>query len=231
MATATAPPGAGWTREGAQPVVVVLADDPASSAGRAALQRVRDAGQGRVGGNAAKDADFVSADYGDAAWVVLNVVSLAAAYGVTVLVWQDGVGSELLFDQPATGVITSWVPIAAFAFLFGLSMDYEVFLLARMREAYDEHGDTDRAVVDGIAHTARLVTSVGLILFLAFVALSTVPAVEVKILATALALGILIDAVVVRSVLAPALVGVLGERSWTLPRPVRRLLGLGPAAR
>ena len=127
--------------------------------------------------------------------LVLNVVSIAAAYGVTVLVWQHGFGSELLFGQPATGVITTWVPIAAFAFLFGLSMDYEVFILSRMREAYDEHGDTDRAVVDGIAHTGRLVTSAALILFLAFIALSTVPAVEVKILATTLALGILIDAV------------------------------------
>ena len=84
---------------------------------------------------------------------MLNVVSIAAAYGVTVLVWQHGFGSELLFGQPATGVITTWVPIAAFAFLFGLSMDYEVFILSRMREAYDEHGDTDRAVVDGISHT------------------------------------------------------------------------------
>ena len=107
--------------------------------------------------------------------LVLNVISIAAAYGVTVLVWQDGFGSELIFGQPASGVITTWVPIAAFAFLFGLSMDYEVFILSRMRESYDEQGDTDQAVVDGIAHTGRLVTSAALILFLAFVALSTVP--------------------------------------------------------
>ena len=72
---------------------------------------------------------------------------------MTVLIWQDGFGSELLFGQPATGVITTWVPIAAFAFLFGLSMDYEVFILSRMREAYDEHGDTDRAV--GRRHLAH----------------------------------------------------------------------------
>ncbi len=94
---------------------------------------------------------------------------------MTVLVWQHGLGSELLFGQPASGAITTWVPIAAFAFLFGLSMDYEVFILSRMRESYDEHGDTDQAVVDGISHTGRLVTSAALILFLAFVALSTVP--------------------------------------------------------
>ena len=208
---------------------------------------VGDGGAG-VGGSPAEDADFVSAVYGNVVWVVLgvvvvtflllaralrsvwlpvkalalNVISIAAAYGVTVLVWQEGYGSELLFGQPATGVITTWVPIAAFSFLFGLSMDYEVFILARMREAYDDHGDTHRAVVDGIAHTGRLVTSAALILFLAFVALSTVPSVEVKILATTLALGIVIDAVVVRGLLAPALVSVLGRANWTMPRPARR---------
>jgi putative drug exporter of the RND superfamily len=158
--------------------------------------------------------------------LVLNVLSISAAYGVTVLIWQEGHGSELLFDQSATGVITTWVPIAAFSFLFGLSMDYEVFILSRMREAYDEHGDTDRAARDGIAYTGRLVTSAALILFLAFVALSTTPSVEVKILATALALGIAIDAVVVRGLLAPALVGALGHLNWVLPRPLARLLRL-----
>ena len=73
---------------------------------------------------------------------MLNVISIGAPYGITVLIWQEGLGSEPLFGQPATGVITTWVPIAAFSFLFGLSMDYEVFILSRMREAYDEHGDT-----------------------------------------------------------------------------------------
>ena len=203
-------------------VEVLLADDPASDEGRATVERVRDGVPDgvQVGGTPAEDADFVTGIYGNVLWLVvavvvvtflllaralrslwlpvkalaLNVISIAAAYGVTVLIWQEGHGSELLFDQAATGTITTWVPMAAFAFLFGLSMDYEVFILSRMREAYDEHGDTDRAVVDGIAHTGRLVTSAALILFLAFVALSTVPSVEVKILATTLALGILIDA-------------------------------------
>ncbi|UMG94298.1 MMPL family transporter [Nocardioides sp. TF02-7] len=156
--------------------------------------------------------------------LVLNVVSIAAAYGITVLIWQDGHGSDLLFDQQATGAVTTWVPIAAFAFLFGLSMDYEVFILSRMREAYDDHGRTDDAVVDGIAHTGRLVTSAALILFLSFVALATVPSIDVKILATTLALGILLDAVVVRGLLAPALVSVLGRANWTLPRPLAVVL-------
>jgi RND superfamily putative drug exporter len=158
--------------------------------------------------------------------LLLNIVSLAAAYGITVLIWQQGIGTEVLFASGASGAITVWVPIAAFAFLFGLSMDDEVFILSRMREAYDQHGDTDRAVVDGIAQTGRLVTSAALILFLSFVAPSTVSAVEVKILATALALGIAIDALIVRAFLAPALVALPGRRNWTLPTSLARLLRL-----
>lgn len=255
VASVVAPADDGWRAEGDRLLQVYLADDPSSSAGRATLDRVRDrvadqAPDAGVGGSPAEDADFVSAVYGQAGWVVLaiivvtfallaralrslwlpvkalvlNTLSIAAAYGMTVLVWQYGFGSELVFGQDATGVITIWVPIAAFAFLFGLSMDYEVFILARMREAYDEHGDTDLAVVDGIAHTGRLVTSAALILFLSFGALATVPSVEVKILATTLALGILLDALVVRALLAPSLVAVLGHANWTLPRWLARLL-------
>ena len=261
VAAVATPDDGAWQDGDARLFQVYLADDPASGAGKDALAELRAApgvGAKAVGGSAAEDADFVSAVYGDAVWVVLaivvvtflllaralrslwlpvkalllNVVSIAAAYGVTVLVWQHGIGSELLFGQEATGVVTTWVPIAAFAFLFGLSMDYEVFILARMREAYDDHGDTDQAVVDGISHTGRLVTSAALILFLSFVALSTVPSVEVKILATTLALGILLDAVVVRGLLAPALVAALGHLNWTLPEPLRRLLRVSepPAA-
>jgi RND superfamily putative drug exporter len=250
------PEGGAWSKDGADLLEVILAVDPASDAGRDAVEQVRtvaDAADAEVGGTPAEDADFVSGIYGNVLWLVLavvlltfvllaralrsvwlpikalvlNIVSIAAAYGVTVLIWQEGHGSELLFDQAASGTITTWVPIAAFAFLFGLSMDYEVFILTRMREAYDEHGDTDRAVVDGIAHTGRLVTSAALILFLAFVALSTVPSVEVKILATTLALGILIDALVVRGLLAPALVGILGRANWTMPNWLTRVLRVG----
>ena len=254
VAAVAAPAGEGWRVDGQALLQVWSAEDPASDAGRATLERVRSElaadDDVSVGGSPAEDADFITAVYGDVAWtvlgvvvvtflllaralrslwlpvkaLVLNVVSISAAYGMTVLIWQHGYGSELLFDQAASGTVTTWVPIAAFSFLFGLSMDYEVFILARMREAYDEHGDTDRAVVDGIAHTGRLVTSAALILFLAFVALATTPSVDVKILATTLALGILVDALVVRGLLAPALVGVLGERNWTAPRWLRRLV-------
>ena len=111
-----------------------------------------------------------------------------------------------------------------FAFLFGLSMDYEVFILSRIREEYDRTGSTDRAVVAGIGRTGRLVTSAALILFLGFVSLSTAPMTDLKVMATGLGAGILLDAVVVRSLLVPALVGVLGRWNWYLPRWMAKAL-------
>ena len=104
--------------------------------------------------------------------IVLNVLSVAAAWGVLVLVWQNGYGSELIWGIEATGSIPSWMPLMVFAFLFGLSMDYEVFILSRMREEYDRTGSTDTAVIQGIGRTGRLVTSAALILFLAFIAMA-----------------------------------------------------------
>ena len=101
--------------------------------------------------------------------VVLNVISVAAAWGVLTLVWQLGYGSDALWGIPATASIPSWLPVIVFAFLFGLSMDYEVFILARMREDYDATGSTESAVVTGMGRTGRLVTSAALILFLGFV--------------------------------------------------------------
>ena len=92
-----------------------------------------------------------------------------------VLIWQKGYGSELIWGIPATGSIPSWLPLMAFAFLFGLSMDYEVFILSRMREEYDRTGSTELAVVRGIGRTGRLVTSAALILFLAFIAMASGP--------------------------------------------------------
>ena len=92
-----------------------------------------------------------------------------AAWGVLTLVWQHGYGSNALWGIAATGSIPSWLPVIVFAFLFGLSMDYEVFILARMREEYDATGSTDAAVVSGLGRTGRLVTSAALILFLGFV--------------------------------------------------------------
>jgi RND superfamily putative drug exporter len=225
--------------------------DTSTSAGAgaaAAVRRAAEATGARVGGTPAQDADFIEAVYGNAWWVVtlivivtflllaralrsivlplkalvLNVISLGAAYGITVWIWQDGHGTRLLFQQSASGAITVWVPIAVFAFLFGLSMDYEVFLLSRIREEHDDGHGTDEATVHGVARTGRLVTSAALILFLAFISLAQVPTTEVKILATALALGIVIDATIVRGVLAPALVAALGPANWWWPTGRKR---------
>jgi RND superfamily putative drug exporter len=156
--------------------------------------------------------------------VVLNLVSMAAAFGFMTWFWQEGHGSQAIFGIPATGAITFWVPILVFAFLFGLSMDYEVFILARVREEYDRTGSTNQAVITGLGRTGRLVTSAALILFLAFASLASAPNTDIKVLATGLGAGILLDATVIRALLLPALVSLLGDWNWWFPRPVARLL-------
>ncbi len=161
--------------------------------------------------------------------VLFNLASVGIAYGVMVFVWQQGHGSDLLFGIPATGSVTVWVPIAVFAYLFGLSMDYEVFILTRMREAYDETGSTTQAIVTAIGRTGRLVSSAALILFLAFVALASGPETNIKILATGLGAGILVDALIVRSILVPAFVSLFGTWNWYLPAWLARALRVKPA--
>ena len=156
--------------------------------------------------------------------VVLNLISMAAAFGLMTWFWQDGHGSSAIFGIPATGAIVFWVPLLVFAFLFGLSMDYEVFILARVREEYDKCGSTDEALITGLGRTGRLVTSAALILFLAFASLASAPNTDIKVLATGLGAGILLDATVVRALLLPALVSLLGDLNWWFPRPVARLL-------
>ena len=148
--------------------------------------------------------------------VALNLLSLAAAFGVVVLVFQYGYGSSL-WDVPAADSVTAWVPIMIFAFLFGLSMDYEVFMLGAMREAYDETGSTDRAIELGLARTGKLVTSAALILMFAFLVLSTSPGYEIKPLAIGIAAGIVIDATIIRALLVPALMRLMGDANWWLP--------------
>jgi RND superfamily putative drug exporter len=156
--------------------------------------------------------------------VVFNLISLTAAYGVITWVFQDGHGSMAVFGVPATGAITMWVPLMVFAFLFGLSMDYEVFIITRIREAYDSSLDARSAVVTGLGRTGRLVTSAAAILMLGFVSMSTSPQTDLKILATGLGAGILVDAVVLRCLLVPALIALFGRANWWLPAPVARLL-------
>ncbi len=209
----------------------------------------------RLGGESAQNADFIDAVYGNFPLmvlliavvtfillarafrslllplkaVVLNVLSVGAAWGVMALVWQHGHGSGLIWGIDATGSVTSWIPLMVFAFLFGLSMDYEVFILARMREEYDRTGSTDIAVVRGIGRTGRLVTSAALILFLAFAALASGPQTDLKVMATGLAAGILLDATVVRALLVPAVVSLFGRWNWWLPEWPARLLRVEPS--
>jgi RND superfamily putative drug exporter len=161
--------------------------------------------------------------------IILNILSVAAAWGVLVLVWQEGYGSEAIWNIQATGSIQSWMPLIIFAFLFGLSMDYEVFILSRMREEYDRTGSTETAVVQGIGRTGRLVTSAALILFLAFTSMASGPETDLKMFATGLAAGILIDATIIRALIVPAVISLMGRWNWWLPSWPARLLRVEPS--
>jgi RND superfamily putative drug exporter len=162
--------------------------------------------------------------------VLLNIVSVSATFGATVLFWQEGHGSQAIFGIAPTGAVTFWLPVLIFAFLFGLSMDYEVFILARMREEYDKSGDTNTAVITGLARTGRLVTGAAMILFLAFLALASSPGTDIKVFATALGIGILLDATIVRALLVPALVSLFGRWNWWLPSWAARPMRVQPHA-
>jgi RND superfamily putative drug exporter len=161
--------------------------------------------------------------------VILNLVSLGAAYGIIVFIFQWGHGSEAIWGVPATGVIISWIPLMIFAFLYGLSMDYEVFVITRMREEYDETHDTAKAVEFGLARTGKLVTSAALVLMFAFFVLSSGPGLDIKQFGIGLAAGIIFDAVVIRTLLVPSLVRLFGRWNWWLPQPIARVLRVPPA--
>jgi RND superfamily putative drug exporter len=209
----------------------------------------------RVGGQPASTDDFIDAVYGSfplmialialttfvllarafrslllpAKAIALNILSVAAAWGALVLIWQKGYGSDLIWGIESTGSIPSWIPVIAFAFLYGLSMDYEVFILSRMREEYDRTGSTETAVIRGIGRTGRLVTSAALILFLAFIALASGPGSELKMTASALAIGIFLDATVIRALIVPAVIALMGRWNWWLPRWPARVLRVQPS--
>jgi RND superfamily putative drug exporter len=154
---------------------------------------------------------------------ILNLLSVGAAYGVVVAVFQYGWGSQLLgIDQDLP--IPAYVPMLMFAIVFGLSMDYEVFLLSRVREAWHQTGDAHRAVAIGIGSTARVITSAAAIMVVVFSSfvLNSNPA--VKMLAVGMAVAVLIDASVVRMVLVPALMSILGARAWWLPHWLDRII-------
>ena len=156
--------------------------------------------------------------------VILNVVSLIAAYGIIVFVFQEGHGSQAIWNVQATDAIISWIPLMIFAFLYGLSMDYEVFMLTRMREEYDEHHDTDHAVALGLARTGKLVTSAALVLMFAFFVLSTSPGPDIKQFGIGLAAGIIFDATVIRALLVPSIMKVAGDWNWWFPDWIGRAL-------
>src|SRR5690348_16413645 len=253
---ATVPPGPGWHRGPDTLVEAFPAIDGAAPGIQGIIDRVNASLQGTggtLGGVPAVDRDFVHAVYGNFAYVlafvliltlilltrafrsivlaikavILNLVSLGAAYGIIVFVFQKGHGSSL-WNIHGTGAVTAWIPLMIFAFLFGLSMDYEVFMLTRMREAYDETHSTNRAIELGLARTGKLVTSAALILMFAFLVLSSSPGFEIKVFAIGLAAGIIFDATVIRALLVPALMKLLGNANWWLPHWTRRVLFIRP---
>ncbi|HET7045626.1 MAG TPA: MMPL family transporter, partial [Gaiellaceae bacterium] len=251
IVAAVAPPG--WTRGPASLVEAFPAHDGAAEETRATIDRVQAELEGTsatLGGVAAEDRDFADAVYSNFPYVlgfvvlltfvllarafrslvlplkavILNLVSLAAAYGIIVFVFQQGHGSEAIWNVHATQSIITWIPLMIFAFLYGLSMDYEVFMLTRMREAYDETGDTRHAVALGLARTGKLVTSAALVLMFAFFVLSTSPGVDIKQFGIGLAAGIIFDATVIRALLVPALMRLLGRWNWWMPTLAARVL-------
>jgi RND superfamily putative drug exporter len=252
---ATVPPGPGWHQGQDTLVEAFPAIDGAAPGIQGVISRVNGVladSSATLGGVPAQDRDFVHAVYDNFPYllafvliltlvlltrafrsivlpikaVILNLVSLGAAFGIVVLIFQDGHGSSL-WNITATQAITAWIPLMIFAFLFGLSMDYEVFMLTRMREAYDETGSTPRAIELGLARTGKLVTSAALILMFAFLVLSSSPGFEIKEFAIGLAAGIIFDATVIRALLVPALMTLLGDANWWLPHWTRRALFIG----
>ncbi len=207
-----------------------------------------------LGGVAAEDRDFVHAVYGKFPYVlafvilltfvllmrafrsvflavkavILNLISLAAAFGIIVFIFQEGHGSEAIWNVPPTDAIISWIPLMIFAFLYGLSMDYEVFMVARMREAYDETGRTTDSIALGLARTGKLVTSAALVLMFAFFVLSTSPGTDIKQFGIGLAAGIIFDATIIRGLLVPSIMRVAGKWNWWLPPPLARVLLVRP---
>jgi uncharacterized membrane protein YdfJ with MMPL/SSD domain len=153
----------------------------------------------------------------------MNLLSISAAYGVLVMVSQHGWGARL-FGFPETMPVTTWVPIFLFVILFGLSMDYEVFLLSRIREAYDACGDNSAAVARGLASTARVISAAAAIMVVVFLSIAAGANVSVKQVGLGLAVAVLIDATLVRLVLVPAVMELLGRANWWLPRPLARIL-------
>jgi len=154
--------------------------------------------------------------------VIMNLLSVGAAYGLLVLIFQKGVGADLLgFQQVDT--VEAWIPIFLFAVLFGLSMDYHVFLLSRIRERFDETQDNSEAVAFGLRSTGRLITGAALIMVAVFASFAAGDLVMFQQLGFGAAAAVLLDATIVRSVLVPSAMQLLGTRNWYLPQALQWL--------
>ena len=154
---------------------------------------------------------------------IMNLLSVSAAYGVMTLAAKGGGFSELIgIDHEVP--VAPFMPVMMFAILFGLSMDYEVFLISRIREEYLKHGDTRRAIADGLAKTARVITAAAAIMVVVFLAFLAAPDVFLKLFGIGLASAVFLDATIVRMVLVPAVMQLLGERNWWIPDWLERIL-------
>lgn len=149
--------------------------------------------------------------------VVLNLLSVGAAYGVLTLVFQHGVGASLL-GTAGVGAVESWVPLFLFVILFGLSMDYHVFVVSRIKEGRDRGLPTRAAIAHGIRSTAGVVTSAAVIMVAVFAVFGTLSMQAMKQMGVGLAVAVLIDATIIRAVLLPSVMTLLDERNWYLPR-------------
>ena len=149
--------------------------------------------------------------------ILLNGLSVSAALGVVTYVFQDGHFEDFL-DFTSTGAVTAWFPLMLFVILFGLSMDYHVFILSRIREAVDRGESTDDAISHGIKSTAGVITAAAAVMVGVFSIFATLSFIDMKQFGVGLAVAVLIDATVVRGVMLPAAMKLLGERNWYLPK-------------
>ena len=230
---------------------VVPAFDPISALGEQRVQEIRDLaapGTALVGGSTAGLVDSKAAIFGLVPWaalliggatfvllflsfgsilvpikaIVLNLLSLTATFGMMVWIFQDGNGAGLL-DFTATGLTDTTTPILMFTIAFGLSMDYEVFLLSRVKEEYDRTGDNDHAVEVGLARTGKIVTAAALVLSVTFFAFATSGVTFITLFGLGLAVAVLVDAFVIRATLVPALMKLAGDANWWAPAWMARI--------
>lgn len=207
-----------------------------------------------VGGAPAQGVDFLTRVYGNFVWViliilllaylvllrafrslllafmavVLNLLSIAATYGLLVVIFRFGVGADTL-GLYRVSQIEGWVPVFLFAMLFGLSMDYEVFFVTRMRESWDHGANTRRAIIEGMTHTGRVVSAAAVIMVGALLGLILGRVAGLQELGVGLAIGVLVDATIVRGLLMPSLMALCGRWNWWLPTALARLIGVPPS--